>query len=128
MAVQGVTDHSAMIQQIINSTKEEVDGIADRASVGGGWMSAVAKAMGKAMGIHAARVVALSNAIAENAKQMSGKSDPDSAAKDAKLAAIGQALNAQFQAASQELSTTSNAFATAIKALGEASTTLARKT
>lgn len=116
-----------MVKNIVTQTQGQVDEIADKASTGGGWMSAIAKAMGKAMGIQAARVVALSNAIAENASQMSGKSDKDSTAADAKLAAIGQALNTQFQAASQELSTTSNAFATAIKALGEANTTMARK-
>jgi len=111
-----------MVRQIVANTAAMVDDIGDKASEGGGWISAIAKAMGKAMGIQAARVVALSNAIADNASKMTGD-----AKGDAKLAAEGQALNAQFQAASQELSMTSNAFATAIKALGEASTTLARK-
>ena len=119
----GTDVHLNMVKSIIADTQAQVDEIGDKASHGGGWMSAIAKAMGKAMGIQAARVVALSNAIAENATQI-GKGDTKD---DAKLAAIGQALNTQFQAASQELSTTSNAFATAIKALGEANTTMARK-
>ncbi|TWH99412.1 hypothetical protein IP90_03151 [Luteimonas cucumeris] len=116
------------VKNIVKSTEAVIDDIADKASVGGGWMSAIAKAMGKAMGLQAARVVALSDAIAKNASDMTGGTSDSDKAKDAKLAAVGQALNAQFQAASQELSMSSNAFATAIKALGEASTTLARKT
>lgn len=111
------------ISNIVASASRAANASADDASSGGGWLSAIAKAMGKALGIQAARVTALSNAIAENAK---GAGSGDVKA-DAKQAAEAMQLNTQFQAASQELSITSNAFATAIKALGEGSTTLARK-
>jgi hypothetical protein len=112
------------ISALVAQATAHADIAAEDASSGGGWLSAVAKAMGKALGIQAARVTALSNAIAENASKNTGGKDPGA---DAKQAAEAMALNTQFQAASQELSITSNAFATAIKALGEASTTLARK-
>jgi hypothetical protein len=102
---------------------ERLEATSEKAAKGGGWLSAIAKAMGKAMGMQAARVVNLAEAISQNAQQRDGTGK----GKDAVLAAEAQALNAQFAAASQELSYTSNTFSTGIKALGEASTTLARK-
>lgn len=127
-----------IVQQAVDAAIE-IGSSADakKVSKGGGWMAAIAEAMGRAMAVQAARVVGLSNAIADNVTERSYDSvvsgdaakgmSKEQITADAKDAAMGQLLNTQFQAASQELSLSSNAFATAIKALGEASTTLARK-
>lgn len=115
----GINDVQSTIDHIANTVVNEA---AAKAGGKGGWLSAIAEAMGKAMGIQAARVVALSAAIADNAASRSG--DPQG---DAKLAAEGQALNAQFSAASQELNFTTQSFSTALKAIGESMANMARK-
>ena len=121
------------MQSYMNIVNDAVDSAKDAANEaatklkGGGWLAAIAAAMAKALGINAGKLVGLSNAIAQNADQRTLGTDEAANAKNAKLAAIGQALNGQFQAASQELSVTSNAMSTGLKALGEAGTTLARK-
>lgn len=115
----GINDVKGTIDHIANSVVNEA---AAKAGGKGGWLSAIAEAMGKAMGIQAARVVALSAAIADNASKRGG--DPK---EDAKLAAEGQALNAQFSAASQELNFTTQAFSTALKSIGESMANMARK-
>ncbi len=116
----GINDVQGTIDHIANSVVNEA---AAKAGGKGGWLSAIAEAMGKAMGIQAARVVALSAAIADNASQRGGD-DPKA---DAKLAAEGQALNAQFSAASQELNFTTQSFSTALKSIGESMANMARK-
>lgn len=113
-----------------------IDEVAEK--VGGknaSWISAIAKAMGKALGLKAANLVFLSDAIGKNAVETAkaaqtladNPDDKQAAADKEKAAAIGSALNTQFQAASQEYSLMANAFSTGIRALGEAQTTLARK-
>ncbi len=115
-----------IVNNAVDSAKEAADEAANKLK-GGGWMAAIAAAMAKALGINAGKLVGLSNAIAQNAESRSLGTDEQANANNAKLAAIGQALNGQFQAASQEMSVTSNALSTGLKALGEAGTTMARK-
>lgn len=115
-----------IVNSAVDSAKEAANEAAAKLK-GGGWMAAIAAAMSKALGINAGKLVGLSNAIAQNADARSLGTDEQANAKNAKLAAIGQALNGQFQAASQEMSVTSNALSTGLKALGEAGTTMARK-
>jgi len=115
---------------------------------GGGWLQAIAAAMGQALGDKAAEMVELSQdmtdlnkksvANADQIKQLSQASDggknKDATAKLEGVRAEDQA-NAkefnmkmtQFQATSQEYSMLNNVFSTAIKALGESLSSMARK-
>lgn len=87
---------------------------------GGGksWLVAIAEAMGNALGTKAAKLVELSHKL----DSLAGKSSDDQqAAKEF------QKTMAEFQAESQLFSMMSNAFSTAVKAIGEGMTSLARK-
>lgn len=87
-------------------------------SSGKSWLVAIAEAMGNALGTKAARLVDLSKKLDSLA---GSSSDDQQAAKEF------QKTMAEFQAESQLFSMMSNAFSTAVKAIGEGMTSLARK-
>lgn len=82
---------------------------------GSSWLVAIAKAMGKAAGKHAERVAELANKI----DSLNGD-DPAQAKEATKL-------QNEMQGESQMLSLMQNAFATALKTIGESMSTMARK-
>lgn len=93
----------------------------DNGAIGGGgkgWLVAIAKAMGNALGVVAAKLVSLSNQLDDLA---SSASDDQQSAKEF------QKTMAEFQAQSQLFSMLSNSFSTAIKSIGEGMTSLGRK-
>ena len=133
-AFRSFTDQLA--QSIIDSVREQMkkgsgtDGEGNKTSGNGGakgkstgesWMVAIAKAMGELMGKKAAKLVDLSERIANT----NPANDSPEAKQDA--AAQMQKLNAEFQATSQEFSLLQNTFSTSIKAIGEAMSSVARK-
>lgn len=81
----------------------------------GNWLVAIARAMGKAAGEHAKRLVELSNEIEAASGQDGG------------AAANVTGLQAEFQAESQMFSMVQNAFSNAVKSIGEGMSTMARK-
>ncbi|MEO7245532.1 MAG: hypothetical protein ABIX12_10345 [Rubrivivax sp.] len=89
----------------------------------GSWLVAMARAMGEAAGVHAKRMVELSNEINDLATKDTG-GDKDAQAQNAQQAS---ALQGEFQAESQMFSMLQNAFSNAIKSIGEGMTTMARK-
>lgn len=114
---------------------------------GGGWLQAIAAAMGQALGDKAAQMVSLSEKMTnlnqtakEGTEQTSKLADAaaggDRAAgtklagaesKDQQNARDFNMAMTQFQATSQEYSMLNNVFSTAIKALGESLSSMARK-
>jgi hypothetical protein len=95
---------------------------------GGSWLEAIAKAMGSAAGEKAAKLVTLSQKLNDIATRthdgMSDKDKQDAQAQDAKEQS---AVNAEFQAVSQEFSMLQTAFSTALKGIGEGITKMASK-
>ena len=133
---EGSSDSTSTVAPSSPRTDEEDDA----GSGTGGWLQAIAKAMGNAMGNKAAKLVELSQAMEKATEEPaaggatggeggSGGVSADTAAKTAEgeKAREFNKLNAQFQATSQEYSILSNAFSTALKALGEALVGMARK-
>lgn len=110
-------------KQIVDEVKKQMkaDGKSDGKAGAESWLVAIAKAMGSTMGDRAAKMVKLSNDIANTT---TGSKDP---AKQQESAKQMQLLNAEFQATSQEFSLLQNAFSTAIKSIGEAMSSVARK-
>jgi hypothetical protein len=90
---------------------------------GGGWLQAIAKAMGGVLGDKAANMVKLSQEMSALNQKRTGKGDE----ADQKAAADFNEKMTQFQATSQEYNLLNSTFSTAIKALGEALSTMARK-
>ena len=84
------------------------------------WLVAIAKAMGSVMGDRAAKMVDLSKRMTET--KTGGNSDAQQ-----KAAKEMQSLNAEFQATSQEFNLLQNTMSTALKAIGEAMSSVARK-
>jgi len=107
----------------------------------GGWLEAIAEAMGKCLGQQASNLVALSNKMQQDMPSSSaggagggtgtGTGAPatggDKASDNAKQAAVFNEDMTQFQALSQQYSILQNTFTTAIKSLGEALQGMARK-
>lgn len=85
-------------------------------AAGNNWMEAIARAMGEALGELSQKVVDESNELSSEA----GNSSSSGAQQF-------QSTMAEFQADSQTLSMLSNAFATAIKSIGEGMQTMASK-
>lgn len=87
----------------------------------GGWLQAIAKAMGQVLGEKAGRMVELSSEMSKlNKKTGNAETDKQNAADfNMKMT--------EFQATSQEYSMLNSTFSTAIKALGEALGSMARK-
>lgn len=92
---------------------------------GGGWLQAIASVMGQALGNKAKEMVNLSQQIndasAAKAKAKNGSED------QAKHADEFNKLMTQFQATSQEYNYLNSVFTTALKGLGEALSSMARK-
>lgn len=117
------------------------------AKAGAGWLQAIASAMGQALGDKAAQMVSLSEQMTKlndtskaGAAQTASLADQaaggDKAAgtklagaqsKDQQNARDFNMAMTQFQATSQEYSMLNNVFSTAIKALGESLSSMARK-
>lgn len=117
---------SHLAQQIIDAVQSHrKDGEGSGKSTGKGssdsWMTAIAKAMGEVMGDKARKLVKLSTDISA----VKPKNDTAEAKMDA--ASDMQKLNAEFQATSQEFNLLQNTFSTAIKSIGEAMSSIARK-
>jgi hypothetical protein len=109
-----------IVDEVKKDLKEGKGGEGSGKASAESWLVAIAKAMGKTMGDRAAKLVDLSQRIA-NTKTGGSNSDQQAAAKQM------QQLNAEFQATSQEFSLLQNTFSTAIKAIGEAMSSVARK-
>ena len=90
-------------------------------SSAGSWLEAIAQAMGEAAGNKAAKMVELSNKLKELSSAGGDEKAQQQAAKEM------NAVNAQFQAASQEFNMLQSAFSTAIKSIGEGMAQMARK-
>jgi len=112
-----------MAQWIVNDV---VQNMGDRDSkphgkggTGGGWLQAIAKAMGRTLGEKASEMVALS-------KEMSSLQGNGSSSDSQNAQQFNMDMT-QFQATSQEYSILQNTFSTAIKSLGEALSSMARK-
>jgi hypothetical protein len=98
-------------------------GFEEEGGGGGGWLQAIAKAMGKTLGEKAAKMVELSEEM--SAKSAEGANlEGDKAKQNANE--FNQ-LMTKFQATGQEYSMLNNVFSTAIKALGESLSSMARK-
>ena len=87
-------------------------------SRGGGWLVALARAMGSALGKQASEMVELSGKLDD----LAGYSKDDTAS-----ASEFQKTMSEFQATSQLFGMLSNAFSNAIKAIGEGMSSMARK-
>jgi hypothetical protein len=96
--------------------KNKAAGHGASGSGGGSWLEAIAQAMGDALGQMASKLVTESQSLQSSA----GDSSPSGAQQF-------QATMAKFQADSQMFSMLSNAFSTAIKAIGDGMTTMASK-
>lgn len=83
----------------------------------GGWLQAIAKAMGKALGDKAAHMVDLSTSMQSHVGAKAGSADANQFNKDM----------TDFQATGQEYSMLNSVFSTAIKSIGEAMSSMARK-
>src|SRR5687768_3365566 len=77
---------------------------------GGGWLQAIAKAMGKTLGDKAGKMVELSQKMSANSSSGDDKAKAQEFNNDM----------TQFQATGQEYSMLNSVFSTAIKAIGEA--------
>ncbi|MDT7837981.1 hypothetical protein [Aquabacterium sp. OR-4] len=109
-------------QIVAEATKElkgEGKGSSGKAS-GESWLVAIAKAMGSVMGDRAAKLVDLSQRMTQT--KTGGSSDAQQAA-----AKEMQTLNAEFQATTQEFNLLQNTMSTALKSIGEAMSSVARK-
>ncbi|MDR7270946.1 hypothetical protein J2X20_003604 [Pelomonas saccharophila] len=115
--VQGVLDQ--LRAQGGGSTK------GSKGATGGGWLQAIASVMGQALGNKAKEMVNLSQQIndasAAKAKAKNGSEE------QAKQADEFNKLMTQFQATSQEYNYLNSVFTTALKGLGEALSSMARK-
>ena len=93
---------------------------------GGGWLQAIAKAMGQTLGDKAADMVRLSNKMSELNEAKGSIDQNDQQANEQNAREFNETMT-KFQATSQEYSMLNNVFSTAIKALGEALSAMARK-
>lgn len=96
------------------------------AAAGGGWLQAIARAMGNTLGDKAAEMVRLSNKMSELNEKKAGLGAKDTHGNEQNAQEFNQTMT-QFQATSQEYSMLNNVFSTAIKQLGEALSSMARK-
>ena len=105
-----------------NSAKE---GKGKKASAGS-WLEAIAMAMGEIAGDKAAKMVELSQKMADLNADGKGISKDDTKAQQENARAFSE-TQSKFQAASQEFSILQNTFANAIKSIGEGLTAMGRK-
>lgn len=108
-----------------NSAKE---GKGKKASAGS-WLEAIAMAMGEIAGDKAAKMVELSQQMADLNGAAKGLDSSTDKGRDAlsKNAREFSEVQSKFQAASQEFSILQNTFANAIKSIGEGLTAMGRK-
>jgi hypothetical protein len=124
--LQGASDKSfENLSKIANSFGKPGSGDEDAEQVKGGssWLVAFAKAMGKALDAKAAQIKDKSDSIASMAGSGVDRKSNDGAKHQEKLSSETQLL----QAFTQEMSMISNAATNALKTVGEAQTTIARK-
>lgn len=110
-------------KQIVDQVKKDLksDGTSGTGkATAESWLVAIAKAMGSAMGDRAAKLVDLSQRMTQT--KTGGNSDAQQAS-----AKQMQMLNAEFQATSQEFNLLQNTMSTALKSIGEAMSSVARK-
>ena len=147
---QGVQDWMSnftaqLTDRIIESARKTIDSKAESGSgsakgkiVAQSWLQAIALAMGEIMGDKAAQLVSLSEQMTKlNADGKGITEQINSASNDKSMAKLNSkqqdnardfsAVQAQFQAVSQEMSILSNTFANAIKSIGEGLTAMGRK-
>jgi len=94
----------------------------------GGWLQAIAKAMGQALGDKAKHLVELSSKMTDLQQAKSTATDPKvKQEEDGKNAQEFNKTMTEFQATGQEYSMLNSVFSTAIKSLGEALSSMARK-
>jgi hypothetical protein len=105
---------------------EETKGKGKGGGGGGGWLQAIAKAMGQTLGDKAAEMVRLSNKMSELNEAKGSIDKEDTQANEQNAREFNETMT-KFQATGQEYSMLNNVFSTAIKALGEALSTMARK-
>ena len=123
-SVQNLQDQMANLIDELGSQGQQSDGSSSSGSSNGGsssgvgsnWMEAIAKAMGDALG-------QLSQKVVNESQQLDSEAGNNSSSGAQQF----QSTMAQFQADSQTLSMLSNAFATAIKSIGEGMQTMASK-
>jgi hypothetical protein len=110
-------------QNIMDNCKGEKSGKGGKGGKAGAgsWLEAIALAMGEAAGNKAAKMVELSNKLKELSSAGGDEKAQQAAAKEM------NAVNAQFQAASQEFNMLQSAFSNAIKSIGEGMAQMARK-
>jgi len=96
-----------------------------KGTTGGGWLQAIASVMGSALGAKAKEMVKLSQDInkASEAKSQAKEGSKEQGEQADKF----NKLMTQFQATSQEYNYLNSVFTTALKGLGEALSTMARK-
>jgi hypothetical protein len=97
----------------------------DDDEVGGSWLVAYAKAMGKVLDKKAFDIQTQSDKVVAATKKQEGVKTDSEEYKKAQSEMMG--ANTLLQALSQEMNILSNAATTAIKTVGEAQTTIARK-
>lgn len=120
-------DHGAEFGNVSNAVRDAfVGGVVknrgeDDGAGTGGWLQAIAKAMGKTLGDKASQMVKLSSEL----QGLTGKTG--NATKDAENAAKFNEKTTEFQATGQEYSLLNSVFTNAIKSIGEAISTMARK-
>lgn len=123
-AAGGGGDGSSLASQIMGTGQDAqqseaaTSGKSKSGGTSGNWLEALAQAMGQALGNMASKLVADSNQL----QSLSGNaSNSQSSAQQFQVA------ESEFQADSQLFGILSNAFATAIKSIGDGMSTLAQK-
>lgn len=116
----------SIVDHVLAEVKISKRGDDDSGDGSGGWLQAIAKAMGKVLGDKAAHMVELSQDMAELNGKIQGASGSNKDQDTKNATAFNQKMT-DFQATSQEYSILNNTFSTAIKAIGEAMGSMARK-
>ena len=111
------TSMQAQLTDALGASGQQKDKAAGSGGKGGGsWLEAIAEAMGQALGQMAQKLVDESNALQGLAGDASGSGAQEF-----------QATMSKFQADSQMFSMLSQAYATAIKSIGDGMTSMASK-
>ena len=116
---QNLQDQMASLIDQLGGQGQQSDGSSGGGSTSGAgnnWMEAIARAMGEALG-------ELSQKVVDESQQLNSLAGNSSSSGAQQF----QSVMAEFQADSQTLSMLSNAFATAIKSIGEGMQTMASK-
>ena len=116
---QNLQDQMANLIDEVGGQGQQSDsssGGGSTSGAGNNWMEAIAKAMGEALG-------ELSQKVVDESQQLNSLAGNSSSSGAQQF----QSVMAEFQADSQTLSMLSNAFATAIKSIGEGMQTMASK-